>query len=108
MTALLTPGIVDSSPRSGNHMITLPERFDAFSSCGIDDVVSSANENVWVDGSNVRFADARALQSLVNARLRLIDEGADLCITTPSNTLRVTLELTGDHALLEPIAGGAS
>ena len=86
-------------------VLTLPERFDRHASSELDTFTPLRGERVCIDGSLVRLADTVAIQSLVDARLRFLDAGADLYITTPSNSLRITLELTGDDALLKPAQG---
>ena len=86
-------------------VLTLPERFDRHAPSELDTFTPLHGERVCIDGSQVRLADTVAIQSLVDARLRFLDAGADLYITTPSNSLRITLELTGDDALLKPAQG---
>ncbi len=83
------------------HVAVLPERFDAFT----DIDLPSGSERVVLDGRSVRFADRHALQSLVDARLRLLDAGGDLIVGAPSIALRVTLELTGFDVLLNIVSG---
>ncbi len=86
-------------------VLTLQERFDRHAPSELDAFTPLHGEWVCIDGSRVRLADTVAIQSLVDARLRFLDAGADLYITTPSNSLRITLELTGDDALLKPAQG---
>ena len=92
-----------SLPRKA--VLTLPERFDGHGLTELDTFTPLRGERVCIDGSRVRLADTHAIQSLVDARLRFLDAGADLYITTPSNSLRITLELTGDDTLLKPAQG---
>ncbi len=86
-------------------VIDLPERFDAFAEVDFETKKQRAGTTVLLDGSNVRFADLSALQSLVDARLSLLDVGSDLAIGAPSNELLATLELTGFGDLVPYISG---
>lgn len=90
-----------SLPRKA--VVTLPERFDRYAPSELAAFTPLLGERVCIDGSKVRHSDTIAIQSLIDTRLRFLDAGADLYITTPSNSLRITLELTGDDTLLKPV-----
>lgn len=85
-------------------VVALPERFDAHSTIDLLRHCSPGTSMV-VDGRGVRFADRHALQSLVDARISLLDMGGDLLVAAPSVELRVTLELTGFDLLLTVVSG---
>ncbi len=97
---------------TSTHVVALPERFDAFANVQLlpelDAGGHATDRPVVVDGRAVKFADRHGLQSLVDARLALLDAGSDLIVGAPSIELRVTLELTGFDLLLTVISGGAA
>lgn len=94
------PGQRWQDPARSVRVVSLPERFDSFAS--VDFLLDSLDEetSIVVDGRAVRFADRHALQSLVDARLVVLDAGGDMVVAAPSNELRATLELTGFGSLL--------
>ncbi len=96
---------VEYHARRTVEVISLPARFDAYAAVDFDSIPDGAS--VVVDGRAVRFADMHALQSLVDARIRLLDAGGDMLIGAPSVELRATLELTGFDQLLSVVLGGA-
>lgn len=85
-------------------VVVLPERFDAFTT--IDFFLDSLDQGAAIvaDGRAVKFADRQALQSLVDARLAILEVGGEFIVAAPSNELRATLDLTGFGALLWVIA----
>ncbi len=94
-----------AAQRNTVEVITLPERFDAFAPLDLPSGPVADGTSIVIDARSVRFADLHALQSLVDARLRVLDAGGELHIGAPSLELRVTLELTGFDALLSVLAG---
>lgn len=86
-------------------VVVLPERFDAFASVELPPGAVPEGTSIVVDGRAVRFADLHALQSLVDARLDVLDAGGELHIGAPSLELLATLELTGFNALLSILSG---
>jgi len=88
-------------------IVRLPERFDAFAQVELPGHLASQGRSIIVDARAVRFADLHALQSLVDARIVLLDAGAEMVIQSPSNEMRATLELTGFDQLLHISLDGA-
>ncbi|NNF89278.1 MAG: STAS domain-containing protein [Acidimicrobiia bacterium] len=82
--------------------MSLPPRFDVHRTDFLDRLEPVRDRWVAIDGSGVNFADHAAIDALVATRLRFLDAGGDLRLVEPSTAFRVTLELTGDAALLEP------
>lgn len=84
--------------------VQLPPRFDVHRTQFLDRLHPEPGQYLAIDGSGVTFADQAAIDALVATRLRFLELGADLRLVDPSLALRVTLEFTGDAALLEPAA----
>lgn len=89
------------------HVVRLPERFDVFADVELNSEQAMSSTTLLLDGSNVRFADLHALQSLIDARLKLLDVGSELVVGAPSEELLATLELTGLQDLIPVISGAA-
>ena len=99
-------GILIDRPMSVS-VVQLPERFDVFAEVDFRFDEIRAGMTVVLDGSNVRFADLHALQSVADARLEALDRDCDLVFATPSDELRATLDLTGFGHLINTIVGGS-
>ena len=81
--------------------IVLPARFDAFTVVELPQVDTSEDSLIVLDAQAVQFVDMQALQSLVDARLEVLDAGGDLIVASPSAAFTATLELTGFDVLLD-------
>lgn len=107
---------INQTPRAGDRtktrsneglsarVVDLPERFDVHST--VDFFLDSLDQGAAIvaNASAVTFADRHALQSLVDARLAILDAGGEFILAAPSDELRATLDLTGFGALLWVIA----
>lgn len=101
---------VDVSAPSGVGVFVLPQRFDVHEVAQFESAIEqmlSAGALVVIDASDVRYLDRSAMDSLIKARLRCMDQGGDLMLATPSVSARVILELSGRYEALNPIEAGA-
>ena len=105
MTVALTP--IDLDRTTSVRIVKLPERFDVHSGVELPAASVRAGTTLLIDGSGVCFADLASLQSIVDTRLAMLDQGSDLAIGAPSDELRATLELTGFGDLVPVLAGGS-
>jgi len=93
--------IIPFSRRADRPIALLPERFDIHRIPPAFEHEPRPGVRVAFDGSAVKFADARAIQWLVDAQKLVRDCGAELIVLDPSDVLHATLEMTGNTALLE-------
>lgn len=76
-------------------------RFDAHAVDAFRTLLASKrrrrSDDVAVDLHHVEFVDERALAALAEARAELRGSDGDLVLASPSQSVRIILELTGRH-----------
>ncbi len=90
----ITAATTDDGPLA----FVLSGRFDAHEADGfraaIDPALGATEPHIDIDLSDVEFIDSTALAELVRAMKRCRERSGDLRLLTPSNPVRVILELT--------------
>lgn len=86
--------------RQENTLVLRPTgRFDAHAVASFQAVLASnrrrERDEVAVDLNEVEFVDERALTALAEARTELRSTDGDLVLASPSQSVRIILELTG-------------
>lgn len=78
--------------------LKLTGRFDAHEAeifrIALTDAISNGNHHIRVNLANVEFVDSTALAELVRGMKRCREERGDLTLVSPSDPVRVILELT--------------
>lgn len=83
---------------AGRTVFTLTGRFDAHEADTVKDVllaeIESGNTNLGVNLAAVNFLDSSALATLTSGMKRCREARGDLVLLSPSDPVRVILELT--------------
>lgn len=82
----------------GRVVFTLSGRFDAHEADAVKDAlraeIEAGRSDIVVDLADVVFLDSSALATLTSAMKRCREAGGDLVLLSPSDPVRVILELT--------------
>ncbi len=89
---------VTETPAPTTRSLTLRGRFDAHEAPAFRDALDAAMDNghhdLAVVLTDVEFVDSTALAELVRGMKRCREAGGDLALVSPSDPVRVILELT--------------
>jgi anti-anti-sigma factor len=114
MSSMTTQSAVAQGPAASGsrrvQTIVLPRRFDVHTLAQFEleiNRIAAAGPVVVIDASEVRYMDRRAMDSLIEARLRCMDRGGDLILAAASVAARVILELSGRYESLNPVEAAA-
>jgi anti-sigma B factor antagonist len=82
-----------------NSVLALTGRFDAHETPSflrdLEPLLADTGSDITLDLSNVVFIDSIALSELVSLHKKLYDAGRTLLLVSPSDSVRVILEITG-------------
>jgi anti-anti-sigma factor len=90
---------MSTSPDLPAHVLKLTGRFDAHETpsflLDVERFVAKPNADISLDLADVVFIDSIALSELVSLHKKLYDAGRTLYLLSPSDSVRVILEITG-------------
>lgn len=95
----------NANPVDTAQEVVLSGRFDAHEAdlfrAAIDDAIDDNQHHIRVNLANVEFVDSTALAELVRGMKRCREQRGDLILVSPSDPVRVILELTKLDAAFE-------
>lgn len=90
--------LATADPQTSHPSLVLKGRFDAFETerfrTTVDELFAGNADSLSIDMSDVIFVDSSGLAELVRAMKHSRERGGDVHIVSPSDPVRVILELT--------------